>query len=508
MLRGIGLMPFGQRNSHASAVGAGAVSTEAAASPFVSPPAPAPTDVPDRPQPAAPAPPSSPPSGSHPPAPQSRRMDAVKPVDPAQEQYENLKRLIHMRLVDRLDMNRVSEVDPRTLRNEIRGVVEQLCDTENPLLNRNERGRLVNEILDETFGFGPLELLLKDDKIGDIMINGPKKIYIEKEGRIQKSEVVFRDNDHLLQIIDRIVSRVGRRVDETSPMVDARLPDGSRFNAIIPPLALDGPVVTIRMFGSRPLSKDDLLRFKAFTPEMLRLMEAAMKARLNVIISGGTGSGKTTLLNTLSSFIHPEHRVITIEDAAELQLQQDHVVRLETRPSNIEGRGAVTATDLVKNAPADAARSHHHRRMPGAETLDMIQAMNTGHEGSMTTVHANTPRNALSRLETMVSMAGLELPIRALRSQFASAVDMIIQASRLPGGPRKITSVSEVIGMEGDTIIMQEIFAFRQLGVDGDGRAFGEFVATGIRPTFMDRLEQAGCQLPHDLFLQRVLLKV
>ncbi len=508
MLRGIGLMPFGQRNSHASAVGAGAVSTEAAASPFVSPPAPAPTDVPDRPQPAAPAPPSSPPSGSHPPAPQSRRMDAVKPVDPAQEQYENLKRLIHMRLVDRLDMNRVSEVDPRTLRNEIRGVVEQLCDTENPLLNRNERGRLVNEILDETFGFGPLELLLKDDKIGDIMINGPKKIYIEKEGRIQKSEVVFRDNDHLLQIIDRIVSRVGRRVDETSPMVDARLPDGSRFNAIIPPLALDGPVVTIRMFGSRPLSKDDLLRFKAFTPEMPRLMEAAMKARLNVIISGGTGSGKTTLLNTLSSFIHPEHRVITIEDAAELQLQQDHVVRLETRPSNIEGRGAVTATDLVKNALRMRPDRIIIGECRGAETLDMIQAMNTGHEGSMTTVHANTPRDALSRLETMVSMAGLELPIRALRSQFASAVDMIIQASRLPGGPRKITSVSEVIGMEGDTIIMQEIFAFRQLGVDGDGRAFGEFVATGIRPTFMDRLEQAGCQLPHDLFLQRVLLKV
>jgi pilus assembly protein CpaF len=442
-----------------------------------------------------------------PPPTASRRNEAAKEPDPAQEQYEILKRLIHTRLVDRLDMNRIAEIDPKTLRNDIRGVVEQLCDSENPLLNRNERQRLVNEVLDETLGFGPLELLLKDDKIGDIMINGPKHIYIEKEGRIQRSEVVFRDNEHLLQIIDRVVSRVGRRVDETSPMVDARLPDGSRFNAIIPPLALDGPTVTIRMFGSKPLSKEDLLRFKAFTPEMLTIMEGAMKARLNVIISGGTGSGKTTLLNTLSSFIHSEHRVITIEDAAELQLQQDHVVRLETRPSNIEGRGAVTATDLVKNALRMRPDRIIIGECRGAETLDMIQAMNTGHEGSMTTVHANTPRDALSRLETMISMAGLELPIRALRSQFAAAVDLIIQASRLQGGPRKVTSISEVIGMEGDTIIMQEIFAFRPIGVDANGRAHGEFVATGIRPSFMDRLEQAGCHLPHDLFTQRVLLK-
>jgi pilus assembly protein CpaF len=415
--------------------------------------------------------------------------------------------LIHTRLVDRLDMNRVAEIDPKTLRSEIRSVVEQLCDTENPLLNRNERQRLVNEVLDETFGFGPLELLLKDDRIGDIMINGPGNVYIEKEGKISKSEVIFRDSEHLLQIIDRVVSRVGRRVDETSPMVDARLPDGSRFNAIIPPLALDGPVVTIRMFGSRPLSKDDLLRYRTFTPEMLTLMEGAMKARLNIIISGGTGSGKTTLLNTLSSFIQPEHRVITIEDAAELQLQQDHVVRLETRPANIEGRGAVTATDLVKNALRMRPDRIIIGECRGAETLDMVQAMNTGHEGSMTTVHANSPRDALSRLETMISMAGLELPIRALRAQFASAVDLIIQASRLQGGPRKVTSISEVIGMEGETIIMQEIFAFRQVGLDSNRRAHGEFIATGIRPTFMDRLEQSGCHLPYDLFTSRVLLK-
>jgi pilus assembly protein CpaF len=442
---------------------------------------------------------------AEPPLPKVR--EAAREPDPEVVKYETLKRRIHTQLVDRLDINRVNEIDPATLRAEIRNVVEHLCDTECPLLNRAERSKLVEEILDETFGLGPLELLLKDDKIGDIMINGPRAVFIEKAGRIQRSEVLFRDNEHLLQIIDRIVSRVGRRVDETSPMVDARLPNGSRVNAIIPPIALDGPVLTIRMFGSKPLTKDDLLRFKAFTPEMLFLLEACMKARLNIIISGGTGSGKTTLLNTLSSFIQNDHRIITIEDAAELQLQQEHVVRLETRPPNIEGRGSVTATDLVKNALRMRPDRIIIGECRGAETLDMIQAMNTGHEGSMTTVHANTPRDALSRLETMISMAGLELPIRALRHQFSAAVDLIIQASRLQGGPRKVTSLTEVVGMEGDTIIMQEIFAFRQLGVDANGRAHGEFSATGIRPTFMDRLESSGCQLPADLFRQRSLLK-
>ena len=485
MLKGLGRAPFGPR-------------PQAPAPPKPNEPAPPTSEAP-------PPPPMS--SSAPPPPPAPRGREVPREPDPADEAYETLKRHIHMRLVDRLDMNRVSEMDPNTLRSEIRTIVEHLCDTENPLLNRNERQRLVSEILDETFGFGPLELLLKDEKIADIMINGPKKIYIEKDGRVTRSEVVFRDNDHLLQIIDRIVSRVGRRVDETSPMVDARLPNGSRFNAIIPPLALDGAAVTIRMFGSKPLNKNDLLRFKAFTPEMLALMEGAMRARLNVIISGGTGSGKTTLLNTLSGFIQPDHRIITIEDAAELQLQQDHVVRLETRPPNIEGRGAVTATDLVKNALRMRPDRIIIGECRGAETLDMIQAMNTGHEGSMTTVHANTPRDALSRLETMISMAGLELPIRALRSQFASAVDLIIQASRLQGGPRKVTSISEVVGMEGDTIIMQEIFAFKQLGVDQNGRSFGEFIATGVRPSFMGRLEQAGYQLTADLFRQRVLMR-
>src|SRR3954470_6061286 len=355
MLRGLGRSPFGPRAPFGTGPSG---NTGEGLTPAVEPPAPGAQ---------IPAPP--PPSPSPPPPP--RRGEPPRPLDDATAAYETLKRHIHMQLVDRLDMNRVSEMDPKTLRDEIRGIVEHLCDTENPLLNRNERQRLVNEILDETFGFGPLELLLKDDKIGDIMINGPRKIDIEKEGRIQKSEVVFRDSDHLLQIIERIVSRVGRRVDETSPMGDARLPNGSRFNAIIPPLALDGPVVTIRMFGSRPLTKDDLLRFKAFTPEMLALMEGAMKARLNVMISGGTGSGKTTLLNTLCSFIQPDHRVITIEDAAELQLQQDHVVRLETRPANIEGRGAITPTDLVKNALRMRPDRIIIGECRGAETLDM-----------------------------------------------------------------------------------------------------------------------------------------
>jgi pilus assembly protein CpaF len=442
-----------------------------------------------------------------PPPPVNRGREVVKESDPVVEKYETLKRHIHMRLVDRLDLNKVGEMDPGTLRSEIRSVVEHLCDTENPLLNRTERQRLVDEILDETFGLGPLELLLKDEKISDIMINGPRHVFVEKGGKIERSEVVFRDNDHLLQIIDRIVSRVGRRVDETSPMVDARLADGSRVNAIIPPLALDGAAVSIRRFGSKPLGKEDLLRFKAFTPEILLVMEGAIKARLNIIISGGTGCGKTTLLNTLSSFIPSGERVITIEDAAELQLQQDHVVRLETRPANIEGKGAVTARDLVKNALRMRPDRIIIGECRGAETLDMIQAMNTGHEGSMTTVHANTARDALSRLETMISMAGLDLPIKALRQQFASAVDLIIQANRLQGGPRKVTSISEVVSMEGDTIIMQEIFSFKQIGIDPNGRAYGEFVSTGIRPTFMDRLEQAGCHLPQDLFRQRVLLK-
>ncbi|MCS7166992.1 MAG: CpaF family protein [Gemmatales bacterium] len=425
----------------------------------------------------------------------------------AQKSFEELKRLIHTKLVEKLDLSRVSDLANDVLRREIRLVVERLCDTENPLLNRMERERLIDEVLDETFGFGPLEPLLKDPTVSDILVNGPYKVYVERRGKLEKTDVKFRDNKHLLQIIDRMVSKVGRRVDETCPMVDARLPDGSRINAIIPPLALDGPCLSIRRFGTNPLKLEDLLNLKAFTPEMAMLMEAAIKARLNIIISGGTGCGKTTLLNTLSSFIPAEERIITIEDAAELQLQQEHVVRLETRPPNIEGKGEITTRDLVRNALRMRPDRIIIGECRGPEALDMLQAMNTGHEGSLTTLHANSPRDAQARLETMIMMAGFELPVKAMRQQIASAVDLIIQANRLQGGPRKVTSITEVVGMEQDIIIMQDIFRYRQLGVDHNGRAFGQFEATGVRPTFMHRLEAAGIRLPANLFQERVLLR-
>jgi pilus assembly protein CpaF len=425
----------------------------------------------------------------------------------ANKSFEELKRLIHGKLVDKLDLSRVSDLAGDTLRREIRLVVERLCDTENPLLNRMERERLIDEVLDETFGFGPLEVLLKDPTISDILINGPYKIYVERRGKLEKTDVKFRDNEHLLQIIDRIVSKVGRRVDETSPMVDARLPDGSRVNAIIPPLALDGASMSIRRFGTNPLKLEDLLNYKAFTPEMAMLMEAAIKARLNIIISGGTGCGKTTLLNTLSSFIPHDERIVTIEDAAELQLQQDHVVRLETRPPNIEGKGAVTTRDLVRNALRMRPERIIIGECRGAESLDMLQAMNTGHAGSMTTLHANAPRDAQARLETMIMMAGMELPIKAMRQQISSAVDLIIQANRLQGGPRKVTAIVEVMGMEQDIIIMQDVFRYKQLGIDQNGRSFGHFEATGVRPSFVPRLEAAGIKLPTNLFQERVLLR-
>jgi pilus assembly protein CpaF len=421
--------------------------------------------------------------------------------------FEELKRLIHGKLVDKLDLSRVSDLEGDTLRREIRLVVERLCDTENPLLNRMERERLIDEVLDETFGFGPLEVLLKDPTVSDILINGPQKVYVERRGKMEKTEVKFRDNEHLLQIIDRIVSKVGRRVDETSPMVDARLPDGSRVNAIIPPLALDGASVSIRRFGSNPLKLEDLLNYKAFTPEMAMLMEACIKARLNIIISGGTGCGKTTLLNTLSSFIPHEERIVTIEDAAELQLQQDHVVRLETRPPNIEGKGSITCRDLVRNALRMRPERIIIGECRGAESLDMLQAMNTGHAGSMTTLHANTCRDGQARLETMIMMAGMDLPIKAMRQQISSAVDLIIQANRLQGGPRKVTSITEVMGMEQDMIIMQEVFRYKQLGIDQNGRCYGQFEATGVRPSFVHRLEAAGIKLPSNLFQERVLLR-
>ncbi|MEO2046946.1 MAG: CpaF family protein [Pirellulales bacterium] len=431
---------------------------------------------------------------------------ALYPHD-KQAEFEKLKQRIHSKLVDKLDLTHVGDMEGDVLRREIRLVVEHLCDTEDTFLNRNERDRLIDEVLDETFGLGPLEMLLKDASISEIMINGPKNIYVEQSGNLVKVPVTFRDDKHLMQIIDRIVSKIGRRVDEVCPMVDARLADGSRVNAIIPPLALDGPSVTIRRFGSNPLKLEDLLSFKSMTPEMVMLLEGAMKARLNVIISGGTGSGKTTLLNTLSSFISNEDRIVTIEDAAELQLQQAHVVRLETRPPNIEGKGKITATDLVRNCLRMRPDRIIIGECRGPETLDMLQAMNTGHDGSLTTCHANTPRDAIARLETMIMMAGFDMPLRAMRTQISSAVDLIVQVNRLSGGPRKVTAITEILGMEQETIVMQDIFSYIQEGVDESGRAVGNFLATGVRPTFIPRLESNGVRLPASIFRERIMMR-
>ncbi len=423
------------------------------------------------------------------------------------EEFDQVKRRIHNKLVDKLDLSRIGDMKGDQLRREIRLVVEHLCDAENTLLNRSERDRIIDEVLDETFGLGPLELILKDTSVSDIMINGPKHIFVERGGQLERTEVEFRDNSHLMQIIDRIVSKVGRRVDETCPMVDARLEDGSRVNAIIPPLALDGAAVSIRRFGSNPLKLEDLLNFKALTPEMVMLLEGCIKARLNMIICGGTGSGKTTLLNTLSSFIPNDQRIVTIEDAAELQLQQDHVVRLETRPANIEGNGAVSATDLVKNALRMRPERIIIGECRGGETLDMLQAMNTGHDGSLTTIHANNPRDGVARLETLVMMAGYELPIKAIRQQLSSAVNVIIQANRLQGGPRRVTHITEITGMEQETVVMQDIYKFVQDGITEEGKAHGHFECTGVRPSFMHRLESAGVRLPASAFRQRNIME-
>jgi len=438
------------------------------------------------------------------------RLNTTTPSTASQDKeaaFEKLKQSIHSKLVDKLDLTQVGAMEGDVLRREIRLVVEHLCDTEDTFLNRNERDRLIDEVLDETFGLGPLEMLLKEPKISEIMINGSKNVYVENAGQLEKTSVTFRDDKHLLQIIDRIVSKVGRRVDEVCPMVDARLPDGSRVNAIIPPLALDGPSVTIRRFGSNPLKLEDLLNYKSFTPEMVMLLEGAMKARLNIIISGGTGSGKTTLLNTLSSFISNEDRIVTIEDAAELQLQQSHIVRLETRPPNIEGKGRISATDLVRNCLRMRPDRIIIGECRGPETLDMLQAMNTGHDGSLTTCHANTPRDAIARLETMIMMGGFEMPMRAMRTQIASAVDLIVQVNRLSGGPRKVTAITEVLGMEQETIVMQDIFTYVQEGVGENGRAVGYFQSTGIRPSFVPRLESHGIRLPASAFRERIMLR-
>ncbi|MCB9777214.1 MAG: CpaF family protein [Alphaproteobacteria bacterium] len=438
----------------------------------------------------------------------SRLIDRVRgaqqryrsPTQSDSAEFEKIKRQLHGELIEALDFEQVSKTPREELAQRLRKTLTDQVETRQLPLNRIERERLVDEILDDILGLGPLEPLLRDPEISDIMINGPKTVYIEKKGKIQKTNVKFQDDAHLMQIIDRIVSAVGRRVDETNPMVDARLADGSRFNAIIPPLALDGPTVSIRRFGTVPITSEDLIAFGSCPRPMLEVLKGCVKSKLNIVISGGTGSGKTTLLNVMSSFIPPGERIITIEDAAELQLQQPHIVRLETRPPNLEGKGEVTARDLVKNALRMRPDRIILGEIRGAEAIDMLQAMNTGHEGSLATVHANTTRDALSRFETMIGMGMPNLADKNIREMIARALDMIVQVDRLSDGTRRVLAITEIIGMEGDIVTTQDLFVFRQAGVDDDGRVRGRFISTGVRPKFAGRLAANGIRLSSDLF--------
>lgn len=413
---------------------------------------------------------------------------------------QEIKVRVHRQLLERLNLSNIDALDRAQVVEEIRKVVHDLLAREAAPLNLDEREDLVEQILDEIFGLGPIEPLLQDPSISDILVNTSQQVYIEKQGRLEKSDVRFKDDRHLLQIIDRIVSAVGRRIDDSSPMVDARLPDGSRVNAIIPPLAIDGPHMSIRKFKRDVLSAPDLLRTETMTPAMLELMQGIVKARLNVLISGGTGAGKTTLLNVLSESIPTSERIVTIEDSAELQLRQPHCVRLETRTANVEGAGAVPQRMLLINALRMRPDRIIMGEVRGSEAIDMLQAMNTGHDGSLTTLHANTPRDALARLETMISMAGLNLPEKGMRQQIASAINVVVQVGRLTDGTRKIVSISEITGMEGDVITMQDIFVYEREGIGGQGQVLGHFRATGIRPRFTERLQAYGIELPMSLF--------
>jgi pilus assembly protein CpaF len=412
------------------------------------------------------------------------------------QQFQELKARLHNTIVNRMDLSKLTKLSADRVNSEVSRLAEELLAEESVPLSTFERERLVGEVHNELFGLGPLETLLADSTISDILVNSFSSVYIERRGKLEKTSVTFKDDEHLMRVIERIVSTVGRRIDESSPMVDARLTDGSRVNAIIPPLALDGPVLSIRRFGTNPLKMADLIQHGALTKEVAVLFEMCVRARLNIIISGGTGAGKTTLLNALSAYIPHDERIVTIEDSAELQLQQPHVVRLETRPPNIEGKGEVAQRDLVRNALRMRPDRIVIGEVRGGEAIDMLQAMNTGHDGSLTTVHANTSRDALSRLETMIQMTGMRLSDRAMRQQIASAINLIIQVARLTDGTRRITSISEITGMEGDTVSMQDIFLFERTGMDLNGKVIGRFRATGIRPRFAERLKAYGMQLP------------
>jgi len=414
--------------------------------------------------------------------------------------FNDLKAKIHFRMINLLDLSRLAEAPDSILHDDLRKGIEIILAEEKLALPLPDKERLCKEIRDELLGYGPLEPLLHDPAIGDILVNGYDQVFVERRGKLERSAIRFTDNGHLQKIIEKIASGVGRRIDESSPMVDARLPDGSRVNAIIPPLALDGPTLSIRKFAKVPIRVQDLINFGSITPEIAQVLEAMVKARLNILISGGTGTGKTVFLNVLSSFIPNDERIITIEDSAELQMQQEHVVRLETRPPNLEGSGEVTQRDLVRNALRMRPERIILGEVRAGEALDMLQAMNTGHDGSLATIHANSPRDALSRLETMVSMAGLNIPDRAIRHQIASAIHVVVQLARLSDGSRKMMNLNEIVGMEGEMLTMQEIFSFELMGVTEDRRVRGNFTTSGIRPKFMKRLEAMGIQLPPQVF--------
>lgn len=429
---------------------------------------------------------------------EERQFQAVPAA--AQQAYQELKKTMHQMILDRIDLERLKRLTSEQFKHELALLVQRIIEEERIVLNQQERHHLVLDIQHEMLGFGPLEPLLNDPTVSDILVNTFDKVYVERRGRLELTDVSFHDNAHLMKIIEKIVSRIGRRVDESSPMVDARLPDGSRVNAIIPPLAVDGPLVSIRRFGATPLTVQNLLDYKSVTPPMIKVLESLGLAKVNILISGGTGSGKTTMLNLISGFIPGNERIVTIEDAAELQLRQPHVVRLETRPPNIEGKGEVTQRALVRNSLRMRPDRIILGEVRGPEALDMLQAMNTGHEGSLATIHANTPRDALARMENMVGMAGVSLTPRAIRQQIASAITVILQASRLADGTRKVVSMQEITGMEGEIISMQEIFRFEQTGIDADGKVQGHFCATGVRPRFTDRLRMFGAAVPEDTF--------
>ncbi len=424
----------------------------------------------------------------------SRSKFSLKP------ECQELKFSLHRKLLDRINLEALASIDNQRVRSEVRQALVALMESEPTLLSALDKQQVIDEVLDEVFGLGPLEPLLADPTVSDILVNSHKQVYVERKGLLELTSIRFRDDQHLLRIIDKIVSQVGRRIDESTPMVDARLSDGSRVNAIIPPLAIDGPVLSIRRFSTDKLMPADLVDKRAMTPGMMELLEASVRARLNIIIVGGTGAGKTTLLNALSAFIAPKERIVTIEDAAELQLKQPHVVRLETRPPNLEGHGAVRQRELLINCLRMRPDRIICGEVRGEEALDMLQAMNTGHEGSLTTVHANTPRDAIARLEVMVSWGTSNMPLITTRQQIASAVHLLVQAARLSDGSRRVVSITEVTGMEGDIVTLQDIFVFEKRGLAEDGRVLGRFAATGIRPKFYEKFLSAGIRLKPDLF--------